>query len=81
MAEYIEKDKLKSDLLVLKDRIEPNTQWQDGYISAMDVARQEVDSQPRADVVERSEYIESQKEVMRLRDLCHKVNQDAMYYE
>jgi hypothetical protein len=52
MAEYIEKGKLKSDLLVLKDRIEPNTQWQDGYISAMDVTRQEVDSQPIADVIE-----------------------------
>jgi len=34
-----------------------------------------------ADVVERSEYIESQKEVLRLGDLFHKVNQNAMKHE
>ena len=34
-----------------------------------------------ADVIERSEYIESQKEVLRLGDLFHKANQNAMKCE
>lgn len=52
MAEYINKNRLKSDLLKLKDKVEPDTQWQEGYISAMDVARQVVGFQPIANVVE-----------------------------
>ena len=63
MAEYIDRDRLKSELLILKDKEEPNTQWQDGYISAMDVARMIVVFQPITDVVERSEIDKAIEEI------------------
>lgn len=41
----INSDKLNKELLDIKDKFEPNTDWKDGFISAMDEARMVVDRQ------------------------------------
>jgi hypothetical protein len=71
MAEYIDRNRLKSELLILKDKIEPNTQWQDGYISAMDVAKMVVGSQPTADVIERAKIDKAIEEIEKIDLIVH----------
>lgn len=75
MAEYVD----RNEILKLKETITTDDYSGNETIDVVTV--DEILGVESADVVERSEYVESQKEVMRLRDLSHKVNQDAMHYE
>lgn len=75
MADYVD----RNEVLKWKETI--TTDDYSGNETLDVVAVEEILEITPADVVERSEYVESQKEVMRLQDLSHKVNQDAMQYE
>ena len=71
MGEYID----RNDVVALA------TDYGEGQNVMMLIDPKLVKKIPDADVIERSEYIKSQKEVLRLEDLFHKANQNAMEYE
>ncbi len=84
MAEYIDREKTLSTLENTAKYYEmPNAdKWTKGiHYGLIHGVDNIVDNVPIADVIERSEYIKSQKEVLRLGDLFHKANQNAMEYE
>ena len=79
---YIDKTKLLTDInngIKAGNLEEGYEQYQN--INNMDDIIETIEWADEADVVERSEYIESRKEVLRLGDLFHKANQNAMKYE
>ena len=53
----IDANKLKFELLAIKDKVEPNTQWKDGYISAIDIAVMVVDKQSSIEEHEQEKWI------------------------